>query len=107
MVYSDIVSAPGGGDDVLGGVAGGAEHHVRVAGQLLHYLLGLQVPDVHLGGRGQARLGVAKKKGGKTKTKNKGPKNRTWLSSLPDTIHLPPVTEKLANTQYFSFLWPE
>lgn len=27
-------------------------------------------------------------------------------SSLPDTIHLPPVTLKLANMQYFSFLWP-
>ena len=30
----------------------------------------------------------------------------TWLSSLPDTIHFPPVTEKLAKTQYFSFMCP-
>ena len=28
------------------------------------------------------------------------------LSSEPDTIHLPPVTLKLANMQYFSFLCP-
>ena len=40
---------PGGGDDVLRGVAGRAQHHVRVARQLLHDLLCLQVPDVHLG----------------------------------------------------------
>lgn len=31
----------------------------------------------------------------------------TILSSEPLTIHLPPVTEKLANIQYFSFLCPE
>ena len=47
-----VVLEAGGGDDVLGGVAGGAQHHVRVAGQLLDDLLGLQVPDIHLGGGG-------------------------------------------------------
>ena len=30
----------------------------------------------------------------------------TMLSSDPETIHLPPVTEKLAKIQYFSFLCP-
>lgn len=30
----------------------------------------------------------------------------TLLSSLPDTIHFPPVTLKQAAMQYFSFLWP-
>ncbi len=28
------------------------------------------------------------------------------LSSLPDTIHLPPVTLKQAAMQYFEFWWP-
>ena len=47
-----VVLQTGGGDDVLRGVTGGAQHHVRVARQLLNDLLRLQVPDVHLGGAG-------------------------------------------------------
>ena len=43
-----VVLERGGGDDVLGGVAGRAQDDVRVAEQLLHDLLRLQVPDVHL-----------------------------------------------------------
>ena len=50
-----VVLERGGGDDVLCGVARRAEDDVRVAQQLLHDLLRLQVPDVDLrglGGRG-------------------------------------------------------
>ena len=46
-----VVLEGGGGDDVLGGVARRAEDDVRVAQQLLHDLLRLQVPDVHLSAR--------------------------------------------------------
>lgn len=34
-------------DDVLGGMAGGAEHRVGVAAETLHDLLALQIPNVH------------------------------------------------------------
>ena len=44
-----VVLERGGGNDVLGGVAGRAQDDVRVAEQLLHDLLRLQVPYVHLG----------------------------------------------------------
>ena len=43
-----VVLERGGGDDVLGGVAGRAQDDVGVAQQLLHDLLRLQVPDVNL-----------------------------------------------------------
>ena len=43
-----VVLERGGGDDVLGGMARSAQDDVRVAQQLLHDLLCLQVPDVHL-----------------------------------------------------------
>ena len=43
-----VILQTGGCNDVLGGVAGRAQHHVRVPGQLLHNLLRLQVPDVNL-----------------------------------------------------------
>ena len=46
-----VVFEGGGSDDVLGGVARGAQHDVRVAQQLLHDFLRLQVPYVHLRGR--------------------------------------------------------
>lgn len=46
-----VVLERGGGDDVLGGVAGRAQNDVGVAQQLLHYLLRLQVPDVNLPAR--------------------------------------------------------
>ena len=46
QLYSLVVLQAGGGDDVLGGMTGSGENHVSVAGQLLHDLLGLQVPDI-------------------------------------------------------------
>ena len=46
-----VVLERGGGDDVLGGVAGRAQDDVGVAQQLLHDLLRLQVPDVNLRAR--------------------------------------------------------
>ena len=46
-----VVLERGGGDDVLGGVAGRAQNDVGVAQQFLHYLLRLQVPDVNLRAR--------------------------------------------------------
>ena len=46
QLYRLVTLQAGGGDDVLGGMTGGAEDHVGVARQLLDDLLGLQVPDV-------------------------------------------------------------
>ena len=48
QLYSLVILQTGGGDDVLSGVAGCGQHHVRVAVQLLDNLLGLQVPDIDL-----------------------------------------------------------
>ena len=46
QLYSLVVLQAGGSDDVLSGMTGGGEDHVRVARQLLHDLLGLEIPDV-------------------------------------------------------------
>ena len=72
-----------------------------VALQFLHNLLRLQVPDVN-----HVVLGA-----------RHNPLQETGLASPPRTpphptvttatvLTFPPVTEKLANRQYFSFLWP-
>jgi len=105
-----------GGDDVFRGMAGSAQHGVGVSLQLLHHLLALQIPDVD-----HVVLAAAHDplKGENTRIKfgeNKLQQIDNILLTVKRQIfelinmlfHLtfPPVTEKLANMQYFSFLWP-
>lgn len=77
----------------------GAGAFTCVALQFLHDLLRLQVPDVHhvvLGARHDP-------------LQDTGLAPRTQKTVPPHAeaaLTFPPVTEKLANMQYFSFLWP-